>query len=80
MKIINLVIKHLPTVCRFNELYKAVEFIYSCIQMQMTNPGKEVGGELRATREMLLVQSDRDERYVYETESEIGKNSLKASL
>lgn len=50
MKITNLVIKHLPAVCRFNELYKAVEFIYSCIQMQMMNPGKEVGGELRALR------------------------------
>lgn len=43
MKIINLILKiiNLPTVCRFNELYKAVEFIYSYIQMQMTKPGKE---------------------------------------
>lgn len=44
------------------------------------NTGTQGGGEPRATQEILLVQSDRDERYIYETESEIGKKSLKASL
>lgn len=38
------------------------------------NTGTEVGGKLIVTQEMLLVQSDKEER------SEIGKNSLKASL
>lgn len=45
------------------------------------NTGTDVGGKLIVTQEMLLVQSDKEERYIYETEgSEIGKNSLKASL
>lgn len=53
---------------------------FQCIHMQMTGTQAHKGEERRATQEILLVQSDRDERYVYETESEIGKKSLKASL